>query len=150
VILVSCDYLRTARMKALLIDVGTWKIEPESRKVTRQIWTVLKTLLFTTLMIVESVLSTTVFVPPTSFSCASSLFPSPKTLSRLALQTLSHLSLVISQFGGVTISSTSSADFPELKRTFYIALDVLTSGREGDDDGAEEEFVKQLCAEGEF
>ena len=98
-------------------------------------------------MIAESVLSTTVFVHPSSFSrtsrSPSTQTPNPKQLSLLTLETLSHLSFIISQFGGVTTTSTS--DFPELKKTFYIALDVLSS--EGDGNFGEE-FVTRLCAEG--
>jgi hypothetical protein len=121
--------------------------------VTTKIWTVFKTLLFTTIMISEAVLSTTVFVPPVSFSpsptphltpFSPSNQPTPKTLSLQTLQTLSHLSFVISQFGGITTTSTS--DFPELKKTFYIALDILSSG--GGLEG--EKLVRRLCAEGWF
>ncbi|KIM89224.1 hypothetical protein PILCRDRAFT_768547 [Piloderma croceum F 1598] len=150
-------------MEGLARDVErAWVIggldEPESRELTTQIWTILKTFLFTTIMISESILSTTVFIPPSSFSSSSSpstststQTPTPKSLSLQTLQTLSHLSFIISQFGGVTTTSTSSTDFPELKKTFYIALDVLTSSeREGssaEDGGIGEQFVKRLCAE---
>jgi hypothetical protein len=71
---------------------------------------------------VEFVLSTTAFVPP--FSVLADV--NPQQLSLLAFKTLSHRSFVTSRFGGVTTTSTSSSDFLELKKTFYIALD---SGR---------------------
>jgi len=91
------------------------------------------------IMVTESVLSTTVFVPP-SF-CRPSRFPStptltPKQLPLLTLGTISHLSLFTFQFGGVVTTYTS--DFPELKKTFFIALDVVSS------EGDENEFVMQL------
>lgn len=42
------------------------------------------------------------------------------------LHTLSHLSFVLSQFGGVS-STASEGGFPELKKVFYTALDILSS-----------------------
>jgi hypothetical protein len=98
-------------------------------------------------MITESVLSTTVYLPPSSYASPPSL-STPKALSLLTLKVFSHLSFVISQFGGVT--TTSASDFPELKKAFYIALDVLSA----DDDSGQkngsvgEDFVKYLCAQG--
>lgn len=106
---------------------------------------ILKTFLFATIMVVESALSSTIYIPPSSFQMPSSL-SSPKTLAppQLALQTLRTLrtlSFIISQFGGVTTTSASVANFPELRRVFYLGLDVLSS-----DKGVGREFVRTLCS----
>lgn len=63
-----------------------------------------------------------------------------ETASSMALAVLrifSHLSFVISQFGGVT--SQSEGGFRELRKTFYTALDILSADGE-----ASERFVRQI------
>ncbi|KAL6301960.1 hypothetical protein BKA93DRAFT_827783 [Sparassis latifolia] len=107
-------------------------IAPESRELTTAVWTILKTELFMTIMITQSVLSTVVYVPHPTTRLSTAPEPSdesgdlsPFSLSATALSTLSHLSFVIQQFGGVT--STSEGGFAELKRVFYMALDVLSA-----------------------
>ena len=117
---------------------------PDSQELAANIWTILKTLLFMTVMLSQSVLSTITYTHPVSSTAAP---PEPErsathmaTHSSLALstlRTLSHLSFVITKFGGVT--STSSVGFAELKRVFYSALDVLSADVE-----ASETFVKTL------
>jgi hypothetical protein len=121
---------------------------PDSRELAANIWTILKTLLFMTVMLSQSVLSTITYTHPVSSTAAP---PEPErsathmaTHSSLALstlRTLSHLSFVITKFGGVT--STSSVGFAELKRVFYSALDVLSADVE-----ASETFVKTLNTHG--
>ncbi|OBZ71176.1 hypothetical protein A0H81_08651 [Grifola frondosa] len=69
------------------------QLASESRELATALWTVLKTLLFTTIMISQSVLSTVVFVPSPPTSSATS--SSPSTIALIALHTLSHLSFVI-------------------------------------------------------
>jgi hypothetical protein len=97
-----------------------------------------------TVMLSQSVLSTITYTPPVSSTAAP---PDPEraaTHSSLALstlRTLSHLSFVITKFGGVT--STSGVGFAELKRVFYSALDVLSADVE-----ASETFVKSLDTPG--
>ncbi|KAI0917379.1 hypothetical protein AcW2_007517 [Taiwanofungus camphoratus] len=118
-------------------------IASESRELIAQLWSILKTLLFTVIMISQSILSTVVFVPsPAAASSSSSNVsadvPSAFSLALIVLRTLSHLSFVVSQFGGVI--STSASDFPELKRTFYMALDVLSASP-----SESERFVLDLC-----
>jgi hypothetical protein len=101
---------------------------------------ILKTLLFSTVMIADTCLSTFVYIPghiawqPSESS--TDTFAS--SLARTTLMTLSHLSFVISQFGGV--SSSSENGFVELKRVFYLALDILADDRQ-----ASERFTRQLC-----
>ena len=118
-------------------------IEPMTKELTTKLWMVLKTLLFAAVMVAEAALSSTIYIPSSSFQISSS---SPQTLAPayLALQTLrtlNTLSFIISQFGGVTTTSTSVADFPELKRVFYLGLDILSS-----DKGLSGEFVRTLCS----
>ncbi|EGN98046.1 hypothetical protein SERLA73DRAFT_109381 [Serpula lacrymans var. lacrymans S7.3] len=121
-------------------------IAPDSREITTSLWNILKTLLFATIMITESALSTIVFLPPTLFQGSSRVSPKavvlapqlPSTCALTTLHTLSHLSFVISQFGGVT--STATGGFVELKKAFYTALDVLSA-----DSAESERFVRELC-----
>ncbi|KAH9841383.1 uncharacterized protein C8Q71DRAFT_803106 [Rhodofomes roseus] len=111
-------------------------VSPESRELLAQMWNLLKTQLFTTIMLCQAILSTVVFVPPPGVTPASST-SSPHSLSSAVLRTLSRLSFVVHQFGGVT---ASGGGFPELKRVFYMALDVLAS-----DPSESERFVAELC-----
>ena len=103
-------------------------------------WNLLKTQLFTTIMISQAVLSTVVFVPHPA-DVATSPTSSPQALATTILRTLSHLAFVVHQFGGVT--ATSAGGFPELKRVFYMALDVLASGP-----AESERFVTEYCRSG--
>lgn len=89
-------------------------------------------------MISQSVLSAVVFVPGPQASQRSSSATSPQAVALNVLHVLSHLSFVMPQFGGV--ASTSEGGLPELKRAFYMALDVLTSSED-----AAERFVSELC-----
>ncbi|KAJ3976861.1 hypothetical protein EV361DRAFT_789464 [Lentinula raphanica] len=90
----------------------------------------LKTLLFSVIMISDSVLSACVYVPPSHYHLsATSSLSSPASLSLTTILTLSHLSFVVSQFGGISSSGTSEeASFKELRKTTYLALDILASG----------------------
>jgi hypothetical protein len=106
-------------------------------------------------MIADAALSTVVYVPPvpspsptipyipipTSISVppppTSASTPTSSTLALTTLHALSHLAFVISQFGGVT---TTSQGFSELKKTFYLALDILAQSEEESD-----RFVRELC-----
>ncbi|KAJ3774726.1 hypothetical protein FB446DRAFT_639252 [Lentinula raphanica] len=90
----------------------------------------LKTLLFSVIMISDSVLSSCIYVPPTHYRLsATSSLSSPASLSLTTILTLSHLSFVVSQFGGISSSGTSEeASFKELRKTTYLALDILASG----------------------
>ena len=113
----------------------------DTRPIAEKTWTILKTLLFSIVMIADSCLSTFIYIPgktaqrPSAFS-ADNL---ASDLAQTALKTLSHLSFVISQFGGV--SSSSENGFAQLKRVFYLALDILAADHE-----ASEKFIRQLCA----
>jgi hypothetical protein len=100
------------------------------------IWTILNTMLFSTVMISDAALSALVYVPPSSSS-----LPHPTSLALQTLHTLSHLSFVITKFGGVTTTSTSS--FKELKKIFYTALDLSAADDEGQEAGA---LVRNLAS----
>ncbi|TBU54621.1 hypothetical protein BD310DRAFT_1041642 [Dichomitus squalens] len=119
-------------------------VDEGSRGIATATWSILKTLLFTTLMLSQSILSAVVFVPSPNGDGAytsPSGVPSPHSAALGVLHTLSHLSFVMPQFGGV--ASTSEGGLPELKRAFYMALDVLSAS-----ESEAKRFVEELCQNG--
>nr|GAT50578.1 predicted protein [Mycena chlorophos] len=96
------------------------------------VWTTLKTFLFAHIMVAEAALSVLAYVPPSAYS-------SPSSLALPVLHTLHRLSFVVSQFGGV--STAAQPGFAELRKAFYLALDLLAEGSECD------HFVKELVAD---
>ena len=58
-------------------------------------------------------------------SCSTALRLAIPGFKSYTLETLSHLSFILPRFGGV--SSTASSALPELLKTFYTALDVLST-----------------------
>ncbi|KAF9561067.1 hypothetical protein CPC08DRAFT_635895 [Agrocybe pediades] len=116
-------------------------IASDSKEMTKSIWTTLKTLLFSNIMLAESILEASVYVPPTSLSDIT-----PSSLALQTLHILSHLSFVISEFGGVT---TTTQGFEHLKKTFYLALDILAQGDGesgvGDSGHKAEAYVQRIC-----
>lgn len=90
----------------------------------------LKTLLFCTVMITEAGLSAVVYAPPVLSHVAPSL-------TLVVLRNLWHLAFVIEKFGGAGHGS-----FPELKRAFYLALDILAEFKV-----ESEHFVQEICKE---
>lgn len=95
-------------------------IVPSSRELTTAVWTTLKTLLFTAIMLTQPILSSLLFLRPPQSSPHT-----PASLALLSLEMLSRLSFVISQFG--SISATTSGGFRELKKAVYTALDILAA-----------------------
>ena len=89
-------------------------------------------------MMAEEVLSTTVYLPPGSTNIT------PASIALQVLDTLSHMSFVISEFGGVT---TTTKGFEHLKKTFYLALDIIAQGdgEHGDAGVKAEAYVQQAC-----
>lgn len=89
-------------------------------------------------MLAEAVLSASVYLPP------GSTYITPASIALQILDTLSYLSFVISEFGGVT---TTTQGFEHLKKTFYLALDVLAQGdgEHGDGGLKAEIYVQQAC-----
>ena len=124
------------------VDVQTEEEIPESaRETLTQAWGVLKSILFVTVMVQHSVVTATIYLPSHSLKIMS---PSeqnvtPASLALVLLQALSNLSFVITKFGGVTSTAPISV-FPQLRRLFYSALDVLST-----DQAASEKFVVGLC-----
>lgn len=123
---VETDWLPTSLSGATVQSL----LSPDAREVTTAIWATLKTLLFSVIMITEAGLSALVYVPSTSAVPSST-----STLAVIVLQALSHLSFVITQFGGAGHSA-----FDELKRLFYLALDVL-----GSDVTESNKYARHLC-----
>jgi len=88
------------------------------------VWKALKTLLFSQVMISQTILVQMRYIEPSLYSDELELRPS--SIARSILRSLHHLSFVISQFGGIV----SGAGFKELKRTFYMAIDIIDAGQE--------------------
>ncbi|KIM41760.1 hypothetical protein M413DRAFT_445001 [Hebeloma cylindrosporum] len=110
-------------------------IAQDSKETTKSMWTVLKTLLFSNVMLAEAVLSASVYLRPGSSRIT------PASLALQTLHILSHLSFIISEFGGVT---TTTQGFEHLKKTFYLALDILAHG-DGEQGMKAEAYVQQSC-----
>ena len=85
----------------------------DSRVAATSIWSCLKTLLFVTIMVSQPVLIASI----RRVSSAPSIAPS-------FLITLWHLAFVTSKFGGISAHATG---FEELKKTCYLALDIIAS-----------------------
>jgi hypothetical protein len=123
--------IETDWSKGTLASATKDQIDEDTKELTKSIWTTLKTFLFSNVMLLDSILSAVVFVPP-YYSAIT-----PSFIALQALHTLSHLSFVISQFGGVT---STAGGFGELKKTFYLALDILAQA--GDKADA---YVEEAC-----
>ena len=112
-------------------------------------------------MITEAVLSSSLYLPPSVYSSTLPPVPTspgtdpvtPATLAFHTLQILGHLSYVVHQFGGVTSMGAPTEDgstsgvFKEMRKTFYLALDILsaTATREDRTRHLVESFVNDLC-----
>jgi hypothetical protein len=127
------------------VDVQVEEEIPEpARETLTQAWGVLKTILFTTVMVQQSVITATTYLPTPSPGTTSSLRPElmPVSIAGILLETLSSLSFVVTKFGGVTLTARVSV-FPQLRRLFYSALDVLST-----DPVASKKFIIALCQTG--
>ncbi|KAG7088260.1 hypothetical protein E1B28_012274 [Marasmius oreades] len=125
----------------------------------RDSWQVLKTLLFSCVMITEALLSSSLYIPRSVYSSATTVnsngikLVTPATLALYTLRILGHLSHVVHQFGGVTSMGVPTEDgsaggvFKEMRKTFYLALDILTAtaAEETQTQSLLEEFVKDFC-----
>lgn len=94
-------------------------------------WQVLKTLLFSTVLISQSVISVVTFhwPPSTLNESLSDTNNSPSQAASLAaaiLHNLSHLAFISSKFGGLT---ANGGGFTEQKKVFFAALDVVATDR---------------------
>ncbi|CAK5284396.1 unnamed protein product [Mycena citricolor] len=95
---------------------------PDSESAGALVWKTLKTLLFANIMIADAALSAAVFVPPSAYQAARC---EPSDLSLTVLRTL---------------LTYPSPGFTELKKTFYLALDILSKNAPESD-----RFVRELC-----
>ncbi len=119
-----------------LASVTEQDIAPSTTETTKKIWTALKTFLFTTVTLYEAVLTSVIYMRPQPCDIT------PATLALQTLHTLSHLSFVIFQFGGVT---TATQGFEHLKTTFYLALEILAKSESGGVGSKAEAYVQQSC-----
>ncbi|KAG6916031.1 hypothetical protein DXG01_008754 [Tephrocybe rancida] len=121
------------------------EISPDIRETYKSVWLLLKTLLFSTIMVADSVLGAAIYVPPRAPLALSS-----HVLAKSILRTLSHLSFVVSQFGGVTGTAVSDdPGFMELRKVFYLALDTLSAQEPPGERYVNhcESFVKELVTD---
>ncbi|KAJ3529486.1 hypothetical protein NM688_g7849 [Phlebia brevispora] len=133
--LVEADWLRSSLAEIAPSDDDA--IDADAKERVMVMWTILKTLLFTTIRLLQATLSLVISVPqPDMFSTSRntsstdrSTATSPSGLALTSLRILSHISFILPQFGGVTSIGTTDggSGFPELKRAFYTALDVLSA-----------------------
>ncbi|KAJ3850651.1 hypothetical protein EV368DRAFT_44806 [Lentinula lateritia] len=121
------------------IPSATMAVNPSSGP-----WITLKTLLFSIIMISDSVLSACLYIPPAVYRLSpTSSLSSPASLSLTTLLTLFRLSFVGSQFGGISsMGVREEASFKEMRKAAYLALDILASGPED----VLERFVDELMA----
>ncbi|KAF9514564.1 hypothetical protein BS47DRAFT_1342867 [Hydnum rufescens UP504] len=91
------------------------------RPTTQQLWNVFKTLLFSAVLIFQSIIDV-IILQNSPHSTISSL-PSSGGLASEILGSLFHLSFISSKFGGLT---AEGGGFTEQKRTFFAALDILS------------------------
>lgn len=105
------------------------------------IWQVLKTLLFSMVLVEQAVLNVLTFHNPPSSSSPLSSPPSTTDQSQHLAATLIHalydLSFVSSAFGSIT---AQGGGFSEHKRTFFAGLDVVST-----DSSASEALIKDLA-----
>ncbi|KAJ3917474.1 hypothetical protein F5877DRAFT_44588 [Lentinula edodes] len=122
------------------IPSATMAVSPSSGP-----WITLKTLLFSIIMISDSILSACLYIPPTDYRLSpTSSLSSPASLSLTTLLTLFRLSFVVSQFGGISsMGGGEEASFKEMRKAAYLALDILASGPED----VSERFVDELMAQ---
>ncbi|KAG8816498.1 hypothetical protein FRC17_000303 [Serendipita sp. 399] len=91
---------------------------------SENIWATFKTFLFTTVMVLQSVVDSLLYTN------ISSIEFNAKLAGRI-IKTLAHLSFISIEFGG--LSAQGEVSFHEYKQTFYTALDiVLTAPSQGD------------------
>lgn len=104
---------------------------------TQAVYSILKTLLFSFIMIAKECLSSSLYVPASSSSASNSTNPTAVSLATLTLKTFFHLSFILSQFGGVTAGSKA---FPQLQETFFLGLDII-----GSQPAAAEQLISEFC-----
>lgn len=92
-------------------------------------------------MLSDAILASIVYIEPGSISYVQAS-TSPSELALRVLEILSCSAFVISQFGGVT---STSQGFEHLKKTFYLALDILAQETHETHDDLPNTYVKDQC-----
>ena len=105
----------------------------ESRDIAKSVWKILKTLVFAIVMIQLPVLGVILYQPNAISLCIR------------MVQTLSRLSPVVMQLGGVSampsqVNNVDEYQLKELKLVFFMAMDIIAS-----DHNRAEELVKQMA-----
>lgn len=105
------------------------EIASDTRDLMKTVWLLLKTLLFSTIMVADGALSNVVYAKPRRQKHQGMPHVTSRSLAETVLRTLFHISFVVSQFGGVIVTAASEdPGFKELRKVFYLAIDVLSSG----------------------
>lgn len=111
-------------------------LDDSSKQITTDIWKILKTLLFSQLMVLQTIIASLLYYKP-------SMFPrhiSAATIARIILRSLHNQAFIISQFGGIAAMSDG---FKELKRVAYSTLDIMDVELNSDQ---QMEFISQLLS----
>lgn len=95
-------------------------------------------MLFSSIILSDAILASIVYIEPGSISYVQAS-TSPSELALLVLEILSCSAFMISQFGSVT---STSQGFEHLKKTFYLALDILAQESHGAHDDLPNTYVK--------
>ncbi|KAF8610274.1 hypothetical protein BDV93DRAFT_517422 [Ceratobasidium sp. AG-I] len=106
---------------SLIQDDGN--LDAMARPTTTNIWHGLKSLLFSTVLTIQSVLDVTIYYSAVSVQ-------EGKLLSRNILMTFCRMSFISARFGAL---AAEGGGFTEMKRAFFGALDVLSSNSDDQD-----------------
>ena len=80
-------------------------------------------------MVADEVLGNIVFAKPRIRRHQDIPHFTPQSLAETVLHTMFHISFVVSQFGGIiTTAASEDPGFSELRKTFYLAIDIISSG----------------------
>ncbi|ELU44932.1 Mon1 domain-containing protein [Rhizoctonia solani AG-1 IA] len=110
-------------------------LAPETQRVTALVWHMLKTILFTTVLISQSVLDTIIYY-------SDVVSREGKLLARGILMALCRLSFVSTKFGALT---AEGGGFSEMKRAFFGALDVLAFNYDDKDNTGDRSCVELVA-----
>ncbi|KAJ1309628.1 hypothetical protein OPQ81_006397 [Rhizoctonia solani] len=108
------------------------ELAPKIQPVTARVWHMLKSMLFTTVLVSQSVLDAVVYY---------SAIPrrESKLLSRGILMSFCRLSFISTKFGALT---AEGGGFSEMKRAFFGALDVLAFNYDDKDNTGDQSCVR--------
>ncbi|GJJ06969.1 hypothetical protein Clacol_001166 [Clathrus columnatus] len=95
-------------------------IDDSSKPISTDIWKILKTLLFSQLMVLQTILASLIYFKPSTFPPHISA----AAIAHTILRSMHNQAFIISQFGGIAAISDG---FKELKRVVYSTLDVIAA-----------------------